>query len=62
MHQNKRRTELTGKTIFSVTVEFRWGKGHAGNKGNERADSLALPASTEDPPATDKGSEVQKRL
>ena len=36
-------------------VEFRWVRGHAGNTGNERADTLATQASKSDSLSIDEG-------
>lgn len=40
---------------------FRWVKGHAGDEGNERADDLAVAASTGKNLVADGGYEAQKR-
>ncbi len=39
-------------------TEFRWIKGHAGNKGNERADALAVAAANGKDLAIDNGYET----
>lgn len=47
--------------IETHSVVFRWVKGHAGDEGNERADALAVAASTGKNLGTDEGYEMQKR-
>lgn len=41
-------------------TEFRWVKGHAGNKGNDRADKLAVAASNSEDLAIDDGYEAER--
>ena len=47
--------------IETHSVVFRWVKGHAGDEGNERADALAVTASTWKNLGPDEGYEMQKR-
>lgn len=44
--------------IETHSVVFRWVKGHAGDEGNERADALAVTASTGKNLGTDEGYEA----
>ena len=44
--------------IETRSVVFRWVKGHAGDEGNERADALAVTASTGKHLAADEGYET----
>ncbi len=43
--------------LYTHDAKFRWVKGHAGNEGNERADTLAVAASNADDLAVDEGYE-----
>ena len=47
------------KLLDTHEVSLRWVKGHAGNPGNERADTLAVAASQGDNLAIDEGYEKQ---
>ena len=46
--------------IETHSVVFRWVKGHAGDEGNERADALAVAASTGKHLAADEGYEAAR--
>lgn len=47
------------KLLDTHRTEFRWIKGHAGNKGNERADALAVSAAGDEVLSIDEGYERQ---
>ncbi len=46
--------------IETHSVVFRWVRGHAGDEGNERADTLAVTASTGKNLAADEGYEAAR--
>ena len=46
--------------IETHSVVFRWVRGHAGDEGNERADALAVTASTGKNLAADEGYEAAR--
>ena len=46
--------------IETHSVVFRWVRGHAGDEGNERADALAVTASTGKNLAADEGYETAR--